>query len=254
MLFRSGGQYIDITLVFGVNDTCDINVGGALATLQHALDTVDATDFDMDIHINLDTAVAVDDDVFGGAVAKNTKRKVIGYKTIPGDMNYGETYYQSPIDSYNDGIDTNCFVGIDGGGGNIQVLTIDGIDNTIWENLYIHNTDKALNNNAVHCLNTPENPVFINCRFDTVSRVITNNSANGMQFRECMNGDDCGHQLIALGLGGLIINGVWQEPIDSSAGIIGVAVGASGIITGNVVIGGTYGIRALGYVLAKNNV
>ena len=254
-LVGPAGQYIDLALAFGVNDTCDINVGGALATLQHALYTVSASNYDMDIHINIDTAagVTIDDDTFGGNISKNTKRKVIGYHTIPGDMGYGETYYQAPIDSYNDGIDTDCFVGIDAGGGAYSVITVDGRDNTIWENMYLFHTDALGANNAFEVVNTPENIVCINCRFDDVSQIMAA-GANNAQFISCGNGPAVGAQPLQLSTGGIILNGVWQESVDSTLGVIGNAVGAVGTFDGNVVIGGDYGIRNRGYLLCKNNV
>ena len=249
------GEWIDIDLGYINDATCDVHAGGALATLQLALDLADASNYDMDILLNRKTTagVTVDDDMHGGNVSKNTKRRVLGHHTIPGDMDYGGAYYQSPIDSYNDGIDTDSFVEIDAGGGAYSVLTIDGMDNTVWENIYMHNTSQAVGMNAISPLNTPRAIVFKNCRFDVIDRVITGGRTEA-QFIDCGNGPDCARQLISSADGELILNGVWQGPTVGGQPVIGTAAGYSSVIMGNVVIGGHYGIENLGCLLAKNNV
>ena len=249
------GQWIDIDLAHVGDNTCDIRVGGALSLLQIALDAADATDFDVDILLNITTTAGatVDDDTFGGDISKNTKRRVKAFNTIPGDMNRGGTYYQSPIDSYNNGIDTDSFVEIDAGGGAYPALTIDNRDNTVWENIYIHNTNQGVGDDALLFLNTPRNNVFRNCRFDVIDKIVTGVRI-GVQFIDCGNGPDCARQLISTINGELILNGVWQGPTVGGKPVIGVGVGRYGTILGNVVIGGHYGIDNLGYLLAKNNV
>ncbi len=254
-LVEGAGQYIDIDKAFVGVDTCDIHVGGAFATLQHALDVVDATDYSMDIHINLDTTLAatLDDDILGGTVLKNTHRRVIGFNTALGDMSRGGTYHQTPIESYNDGIHADSFIVIDADGLAFPALTIDGMDNTVWENLYFYNTDQAAGDNGVAFLNTPESAVFKNCRFDVLFKGV-DTGCNGVLFIECANGPACTNQIITLGSGGAIITGVFQEPTLGGQSVIGVATGVPGFIESNVVIGADYGMRINGHTVCKNNV
>jgi len=74
------GDWVDIELAYSADTTCDCRVGGALATLQHAVDNVDAVNYTHEIRAysgELLTA-AIDLDTYGGSGTNGTWLKVIG--------------------------------------------------------------------------------------------------------------------------------------------------------------------------------
>jgi len=258
-----GTVTIDTALGNDDDNTLTIcNLGGAFDTLQHAVDNTDASDYDVSILTNKDeTPGATVSITSAGSVTKNTKLHIIGYNTNPpsdaamlqGDMDYGGAYYQSPIDSYNDGISATGFVKLDADGGAYPVITIDGADNVVLRNLYLYNTEaNSSPEDAIYPPNTPEGLTVINCRFDSVYQVLTTGGA--ARFIGCANGDDCAVLLLNLATGSSSIDCVWQTPSSTASGTVGIQNGVVGTFIGNIIIGGVYGIRAAGIALVKNNV
>ena len=220
---------IELSGVISTGDNTDtaINVGGAFDSLQNALDDTSASYYDCDVYINKDTTLTatVDVDTGGGSVIRNTHKRIIGFHTIPGDMHYGGQYYQGAIDALQNGVDTNKCVQLNANGGAYDVLKV-SISNVILENLYIYNTDKSNNHNAISSTGTPQYITIQNCKFDTVYQVMLD-SITGLMLIDCFNGTDLGSPPWSLGANAAILDSVlqstgstWSVVNHSSGGIL----------------------------------
>jgi len=188
-------DWIDIDLAYQApgngEPTCDVWVGGAFDTLQNAADNTDAGNgYNVKIYDNKPETLtaAIDFDTTGGSTANNSHKIVEGFHTQPGDMNYGETYYQGPLDCLINGVNTNKCVTLDADGGAYDIVTI-SVSGIFLKNLYFFNTDKASGNNCVHFTDNPYNIGFINCKFDTAYGVMSG-VAYGFEMRGCYIGND----------------------------------------------------------------
>jgi len=163
------GNWVDVSATWVQVTTCDIKVGGAWAGLQDALDNnaTNAADYSRTIYTNLaeTLASAIDIDTGGGSVSKNTHKRIVGFNTVPGDMDYGGGYYQSPLDAYINGIDTTKCVEYDANNNAINVFTI-SVDNVKLQNLYVNNTNAASGSNGIVFGSTPTGVIIRNCRFN----------------------------------------------------------------------------------------
>lgn len=151
----------------------DIVIGGAL-WVQDALDKTIATDHSVTIYVkDVDTLItsSLDIDTGGGNNTKNTFKKIIGFNTSPGDMNFGGAYYESPSKILQNGsIDNTKTVLINGNNDNVSIFNIT-IDNIIIENFHCYNTGTA---NSIVFVGTTQNIVLRNCRFSVGYRAFSN--------------------------------------------------------------------------------
>ena len=167
--------YDDYIILSGIVSTADYNdtvlvIGGAFDDLQDALDETDATNHSTTIYVRsiATLAASIDIDMGGGNNTKNTFKKLSGYNTSPGDMNFGETYYQSPNEILQAGaIDNTKAVLFDGNNNNFTIINI-SIDGLILENIHFYNSGIA---DPVVFNATPQGIVFRNCRVSLCERV-----------------------------------------------------------------------------------
>lgn len=230
----------------GDNTNTTINVGGALDTLQNALDkgSTIAANYNRTIYTNLseNLTAAIDVDASGGSIAKNTKKKIVGFNTTPGDMDKGSSYYQGPLDAYINGIDTSKCVTYDAQGNAIDVFAIDGRDNIEFRNIYFYNTDGLSGNNGVGFSNTPIGTKFVNCKFAALYRGV-DDTAEVVLLQDCYSHSDIAHYFANLkGNGHTVIDCI----INIGAGAAGIRIWNIGaLIIGNMFIGGEEGIRLI---------
>ncbi len=229
------------------SNNVSVDVGGAVDSLDRCLGHISAVSYNVEIYTNKDEVLSSTMTInsSGGVLSKNSHCRVIGFNTYPGDMDEGGLSYQSPIDSYNDGIASGSFVSIDGNGGSFSILTMDGQDNIEFRNLYLHNTGRANNENAIALLNTPRGVVFNNCRFDVLDRVI-NTLGEGVSLIGCYNGANISNQPLLMGDGSLLADCVLQGSETATHAVVNLTYDCGGVMLNNVIIGGYYGVRAKG--------
>ena len=216
----------------------DVVIGGAFPDLQDALDETDASDHSVTIYVQNNGIVeaAIDVDAGGGNNTKNTFKRILGFNTSPGDMNYGGTYYESPIDILKNGsISSSKAVLLDGDSiGGYSILNIDQ-DNIIFENFHLTNTDGE---NAILFTGTPQNIVFRNCRFSDVFSVF-NSEADYTLVDSCYTHNDLtSTAYVCKGKNIGLLNCV----TNSDDCIFTVFNGSAGMVDGCLVVGVTYGV------------
>ncbi len=123
----------------GNNPDSAVTIGGAFGSLPNAVSSgvLDATSYHVNIYTNKNETFtsAV---VFGceGTPYKGTRLSVRGYNEVPGDMDSGGEYYQSPYDAYLNGIDVDAFILYDNQTSGFTI-NISGRDNILLSNLHI---------------------------------------------------------------------------------------------------------------------
>lgn len=240
----------------GDNTDTTINVGGALDTLQNAVDnnSTKAGNYNRTVYTNLDETLtaAVDFDAGSGSSVSNTWKRVIGFNTAPGDMDEGGTYCQGPLDAYQNGINPGSSVSYDANNQAIDVFVV-SIDNIEFRNLYLHNTDALAGNQAVSFSGTPENTVFRNCKFADVFRALVGSGIVGVTVLDCYFHNDLAQQAFyfsASSDGGMVLGCVFYKTT-AKAHIYWDGVGMT--FQKNLFVGGVRGINLLGRALFSNN-
>jgi len=235
---------------------------GPFPTIARALAAADGGDA---INIKKNSGYTLDDadqiaeslsPTGSGDVANNIKIRISGFNTTPGDMNAGGSYYQSPYEAYLNGIDPDCIVDIDGGGGMYgvtSVVEIDGKDNLEFGNLYFHNAGSALGNHCVYVKSQSNGVVFDHCFFDDAYRAIAGSGnawapADGALISNCYIGPTWTKASSAVRVTGVlnfIVRNVGKQ--------CGLQVGGSGGLLGNLMVGGQIALTGNGSVYIKNN-
>lgn len=98
---------------WGMDVFATVVVGGAFADFSDAAASgvLNALSYDVCLYINKSqTRTSATSITTGGTTGIGTKFQVRGYNEVPGDMDFGGEYYQSPMDAYLNGIDANAFV------------------------------------------------------------------------------------------------------------------------------------------------
>ncbi len=163
----------EITLA-GINGSdCNVNVniGGAFNNLETAMDETSASSYSVDIYTNKDEMLTSQGNYYaGGSVSENSWKRIKGYNTIPGDMDVGGSYYESPLDILQNSktVDLTKCVTLDGGSRTSDVILI-AASCFVFEN--IHFTNDGSGGDAVDWANTPTSVYFKNCRFTSVVKV-----------------------------------------------------------------------------------
>ena len=235
----ASGDWIEIGDATGSDATVTVKVGGAFDTLQNALDETDASLHGVDIYTNLSEVLASSVDVdSGGSVLKNTFKRIVGYRTVPGDMGIGGAYYESVMSVLQNGtINAGKCVSLDADGGSYPVVDMDGADNVVFENLHLHGSNGY---DAVCFTSVAANVAFINCRFSDVQQV-NNTAASHVLFEGCYSDDDIGnHHYICRGENNVLIGCVGKMATLTN---LCNFVGTSGMIVGCVAVGGQFGVR-----------
>jgi len=233
----------EITLdgINGSDCDVDIKIGGAFTNLDEAVNETYAGAHSVTIYTNLNETVGSGITLSsGGSQPGNTFKRIIGYNTIPGDMNRGEAYYESPLEILQNGsIDSSKCVTFDGNGGTFDILTISGYsDNYIFENLHL--TGLTSTGRGIAFSNVSDSVVFRNCRFSDMYQVV-NSEADHLMFQDCYSHDDMAlHSYVLSGLNNLLLGCVANLPADAVlTNILGVPAAVIGCIT----VGGKYAVR-----------
>jgi len=255
------GDFILVNGIIATGDSSNVilNIGGAFPKLQEAVDNCSGYSYGLDIYDNVDeeynsASDQIDID-YGGSIARNTHLRIIGFNTTPGDMDYGGTFYQSAVDCLINGID--CFpvetartIMIDAGNQTCSVMNFNNVDNVELRNIYFYRTFGAAGQYAVKPTNEPTALSFINCRFDSVDKVLGGIIENVMLIG-CFGGDDIGRQAYTAKVGGTFIGNVMQGPAANM--LVGCAPDCSVVFLNNILIGCLNGFRNSGRVRAINN-
>ena len=187
-----------------------------------------------------------------GDVALNIRLTVKGFNTTPGDMDLGGAYYQSGLDAYLSGIDSDCIVDIDGNGSAFSIIQIDAKENIEFSNLYFHNTDTLLGNHCVYVKNQSNGLLFDRCFFDAAYRAVAglDNAyapVDGALVRNCYGGSNHAKSshIRLTGVLNFFVRNVWNG--------CGGQVEGSGGFFGNLAVGGANAFTGNGSVYVKNN-
>lgn len=236
-----GGDWIECDGINGTGDaTVDIEIGGAFDELNNACDDTIATSYSVWIHTNLaETLTAAVTIGAGGNNTKNTFKRILGFNTVPGDMDRGGTYYESPFEILLNGIiDSSKTVLIDADGDvtDFEHFDITG-DNLIFENLHFYNSaDKE----AILFSGRPFNIVLRNCRFSDVKSAF-NSTADHILVDSCYTHNDfSNHSYITLGMNTVFLNCAGNNGAGKT--FINI-VATSGSVIGCLVVGGQYGVQ-----------
>lgn len=238
--------YID-GLVCSGNSAGDvvINIGGAFDSLTAPLadGDVDATSYSVDVYTNkAETLAARVDVVAQGGAGSNTWLRLIGFKDAPGDMGFGKTYCQSPMDVEKDGsVDTSKCVDIDGDGLNSDLFNVVNLENIEFRNLYFHGTNKASGNDCFRVYGSSnKNHLWIDCKFDTAHTAIYGYYTDNCSVIRCWFGSDfVDHTIDTPDDSWLFLDNV----INAVSGKHGVSgLGDTCIFIGNIFVGGLAGL------------
>ena len=252
-----GDDWLDVEDIDGADVVGDIDVivGGAFDDLQNACDKTDATDKNCSIHVQstpvLATSLVIDSGAgyAGGNNTKNTFKKILGFNTVPGDMDRGGAFYESPFDMLDNGtIDATKTVLIDANDGAYEVLNI-AEDNMIFENLHLTNNNEITA--AILFTGFPQNIRFTNCRFSHVL-IVSVTIADYVVFDSCFTKDFLGNGYSCRGHSNLLLNCVSIMAAGTNWCTVVSIRGTTAI--GCVAIGGEKGIRCIGHnITAINN-
>ncbi len=120
-----------------------------------------------------------------GTIVENSQVKYRGFHTNIGDMARGGVYHQHVYDAWHRGVNLNCFVEIDGGNNNWNLLYFSAYSDTalVFENFYFHNINatKAL----IYGVSTMRAIVFKHCIFGDAN-VVIDCACNHMLFIDCL--------------------------------------------------------------------
>jgi len=197
----------------GVTADVTCNIGGAYDLLQTAVDGSDAQTNNVFIFDNRNGSPEqqIDFDTTGGNIGNNTQMIIEGFHTLPGDMNKGGTYYQSPLDALTNGVDVTCSRNHDGEAVASDLFSIDNFDGLVIKNFYVHNTSQGVGYNCVEFLNSPYNISFINCKFDDAYQAFAG-AIYTLKLDSCYVGNDFAHstQSSLVSSGGSCVNCVFN--------------------------------------------
>ncbi len=169
-------------------------VGGAFGTIQSALDQANASIYSCIIYTNIDESISTTVTVSStrdGTPLYNTKLYIIGYNTIPGDMDVGGQYYEPPIDVLrNSGAPTNSkTITWNAGGGARHIFTATNNIALEFRNIDFYNVSLSADYCGYYEGGTGKYITFINCRFRELERVMSAATLlTGVAFRECYIG------------------------------------------------------------------
>ena len=249
-----GDDWIECEGINGDDDEIEVDVviGGAFGTLQDALDETDASSHSVLIFTQSVAVLAAQIDIdAGGNNTKNTFKRIVGFNAAPGDMDYGGSYYESPVEILQNGsIDAGKTVLLDADDGAFELLNIDA-DNIIIENFHLSNNDE--NKAAVLFSNTPKNIAFRNCRFSAVKWAI-NSAADSVLVDSCYaHSDITWIHYVLRGNNNVILNCVSSDiPAGADFAVVVAVYGAQ--VIGCIAINGAHGVRVSATnVVAMNN-
>jgi hypothetical protein len=232
---------------------------GPFPTIARGLASTDAYDT---LNIKKNTGYTLDDvdqiheslsPTGTGNVSNNTRVKIRGFNTTPGDMDLGGAYYQSPLDVYLSSIDSDCIVDIDGNDSAFSIMEIDAKDNIEFSNFYFHNTDKATGHQCIEVLNQSDGLLFDRCFFDDAYRAIagTGNGkapVDGTLIKDCYGGSTWTKPSSHIKLEG-VLNFVVRGVLNGC----GADIMGSGGFFGNLAVDGVNAFVGNGSVFIKNN-
>lgn len=189
----------------------------------------------------------------GGVLNSSTRIAYHGYKTLgeygdaengvfETDMDYGRSFYQSPLDALINGIDESSGILIDGGGGSFHMFDNAGMDCLIFRNFIFRDLDTTGNYYIFNHTSTPEQIWFINCKFDDVKRGVYGATRN-IYFVNCyINCTEAGVYYI----GNAVFNNCVFNIASGQEGIYNSVLNGTLGVYNCLFIGGNYGVSILG--------
>ncbi len=244
------GDWIECDGIDGGGDaSVDIEIGGAFDELNNAVDETSAITHSVALYTNLDetltTAISI---TAGGSNTRNTFKRILGFNTVPSDMDRGGMYYESPFDMLLNGtINNDRTVVLDANNGAFEPLSVSA-DNIAIENVHLYNTN---NKNAILFTGTPQNIVFRNCRFSDLAFVYST-VADSVLADSCFATSLSNNHYQMSGDHNVIWNCVSEVAASKMFGVVATVEGSQMI--GCLAIGGARGIRVFGRgITAFNN-
>ncbi len=223
----------------GADCTVLVAVGGANAELQEAFDRAPATNYNSVIYVQSHPAATFLHPTPGNS-AKNTFVRVVGFNTVPGDMDRGGAYYESPFEILQNGsIDPTKTVSLSTGGAAVPVLSVPNLSvNVIFENFHL--SDSGASTAAVEFTGTPKNIVFRNCRFSDGARVM-GTTADALLMDSCFAKDIVNQHYNITGDNNILMHCVSEV---SATKTFAIAVGVEDCrVIGCLAVGGARGVR-----------
>ena len=228
------------------NTDVDFNIGGAFDELEIALGETDANTNSVAIHTNLDeTLVNTVTFAVGGNLVNNTFKRVNGYNTIPGDMDRGGIYYETPFQILRNGsIDLTKCVTLDADGGAYDVMTFGvSIENCVLENIHLTGANNATDRGIEFADANSLGILLQNCRFSDMFQVV-NATVIGMSFISCYAHDDVAHHhYVFKAHGGMLMACVSKV---AAIRVLAQIISTVCTVMGCVMVGGKWGVRATG--------
>ncbi len=238
-----GGDWFECSGIDGSGDTSvNVEIGGAFDALDNACDETSATTHSVWVHTNLaETLASAVTITAGGNNTRNTFKHIIGYNTVPGDMNRGGAYYESPFEMLLAGvIDSAKTVRLNADGGVFENMSISA-DNVIVENIYLYNNDDL--SAAILFAGTPLNIVFRNCRFSD-TKFVTKTAADSVLFDSCFAMNISWNHYVIYGRNNVLLNCVSDSLLTGAYFAIPFGADDTQII-GCIATGGAGGVYAL---------
>lgn len=166
-----------------------VRVGGALNTLQYALDNLDPALYSIWLYDNRygtykeTPSSSIYLDTHDGDYTIDTHLYVIGFHSEPGDMDEGGAYYQSNYDAYINGVDSDKCVELYGNGGGLHILNW-SVDNIVFQNFYFNSVDST---HYLIYMDSADYERLENCKFNDGKRAIyTVNATLGLTLISCL--------------------------------------------------------------------
>ncbi len=239
-----GGDWIECAGINGTGDaSVDINIGGAFATLWNGISSTDANTNSVAIHTNLDETLAgTISFAVGGNLVNNTFKRVNGYNTIPGDMDRGGTYYETPFQILRNGsIDLTKCVTLDADGGAYDVMTFGvSIENCVLENIHLTGANNATDRGIEFADANSLAILLQNCRFSDMFQIV-NATVSGMSFISCYAHDDITHHhYVFRAHGGMLMACVSKV---LATRIMAQIISTLCTVMGCIISGGQWGVR-----------
>ncbi len=241
------GDWIECAGINGTADaSVDIEIGGAFDTLENALDETSANNNSVHIHTNLSEVLAATLSFsVGGNVVNNTFKRVNGYNTVPGDMDRGGAYYETPFEILRNGsIDLSKCVTFDANGGAFDVMTLGAsIENCVLENIHFTGADNSTKRGIGFADANSLGVLLHNCRFSDMFQGC-NATVVSMVFISCYSHSDVMSTPHAFKAhSGLLMACVANLAVGT---LFVNFIGVPGVVSGCLVVGGAWGARAQG--------
>lgn len=196
-----------------------------------------------------------------GNIDANRMFYIIGYNTtnteatLQSDMDYGQTYHQTALSAYIDGMDSDDWVFVDGDGLADELVDLP-TEAITFRHIWLHGTDKASGSDSLGADGAaPYGVTFDHCAFTDAYRLSALAAFAMWLFKDCMIALDVDTEvnLLATSRPGLTFANCVINLKDMSFGPGTSTSYGCLIMYGNLVIGGRYAISNAAYTIGFNN-